>query len=967
MSFRTLLFAVLIMAAGSMAVWAAGPSASPEGLTPETKPHQLPLPFEKLSADPGDFQAGAVAGANYLRYMQADVTEDNAGNGNPDTDTQDAGWDWTSSIFEHSSSASAKNTYGATANGMFQTYQFAPTAELFIAMKDAADYIVAVGPTVIRSGADLVYLLDFATLPGVSDPSVYVAAADAIWQYRLANYGPTATDFAEFIRDYRAGSYPNGIIPWDIGIWAVGVQRLSSLSGGIYDTDAADIAEVLYQDSFALVPGYFDVHGANKGAVDDYSDVRYWWYTLGVTGLIDAFTATGTHTAELPGLEALLMECQYDWGAFSYQYGANAAFNDSDDQTTAYACISLARLPDNTANLEALSNGAFVLSAWQDDATGAILYSDGSHNTEVTGECTAAMALAWMSPLASINATVDGPEPVQCGVAKTLTFGLDTNGGTPGVRGYELTLQVTGPVVPFDETAFADLGALGALGLNYFEVLYDGVNDVWIVNDAILGATGGLVGDADLFTLTLTANGDGPVDVQVVSLKLRDPDNAEIPAVAYGAGFTADCTAPGAVDAFTGAPGHEKADLAWTMADVSDVVGFEIYRAVWYDGDDPYVSAYPEYDDLANDIQPARPGSRANADTSPEWTLIHTAAGVDVAYTDNETVRGIYSYEIFTVDAAGNYGPPAADPVRVMNYWLGDVSDGTLWQFDGEVTVPDITALGTYFGLTNLGLNHPGNHVDVGPTHDNSRLGIPETDDDIDFEDLMIFAMNFEVVSPAKSGAAPGGTVQLAWDRRDDGSYIVQVIDANGLKGLRVTGDAAITRVTAGDLIRDQKDMTFLTNVGTHLDANLAVMGQDKAFTGAGDLLVIHTTADLNPEQLVFEARGFDNSRMDVGFTRTGGTALPEVFNLKANYPNPFNPMTTISFALPEAQDVTLTVYGVNGRRIATLLNEPRTAGTHEVVWMGVDEAGQPVASGTYFYRVDAGPYSQVRKMVLMK
>jgi hypothetical protein len=89
---------------------------------------------------------------------------------------------------------------------------------------------------------------------------------------------------------------------------------------------------------------------------------------------------------------------------------------------------------------------------------------------------------------------------------------------------------------------------------------------------------------------------------------------------------------------------------------------------------------------------------------------------------------------------------------------------------------------------------------------------------------------------------------------------------------------------------------------------------------------------------------------------------LPVQFELFQNYPNPFNPSTTINFALPEQSDVTIRIYDVMGRRIATLLNENRTAGYHNVVW----DAGS-VASGTYFYRIQAGEFASVRKLTLVK
>ena len=77
--------------------------------------------------------------------------------------------------------------------------------------------------------------------------------------------------------------------------------------------------------------------------------------------------------------------------------------------------------------------------------------------------------------------------------------------------------------------------------------------------------------------------------------------------------------------------------------------------------------------------------------------------------------------------------------------------------------------------------------------------------------------------------------------------------------------------------------------------------------------------------------------------------------------------MTKISFSLPEAQSVQLNVYSIDGTRVATLINEVRAAGLHEVLWTGRNDAGQAMASGMYFYRIEAGPYSQVRKMTLMK
>jgi hypothetical protein len=88
----------------------------------------------------------------------------------------------------------------------------------------------------------------------------------------------------------------------------------------------------------------------------------------------------------------------------------------------------------------------------------------------------------------------------------------------------------------------------------------------------------------------------------------------------------------------------------------------------------------------------------------------------------------------------------------------------------------------------------------------------------------------------------------------------------------------------------------------------------------------------------------------------------PVAYALGGNYPNPFNPATTIPYALPEASHVVLAVYNVQGQLVATLVDGERAAGEHRVAWEAV---GMP--SGVYLYRLVAGPYTEVRRMTLLK
>jgi len=101
------------------------------------------------------------------------------------------------------------------------------------------------------------------------------------------------------------------------------------------------------------------------------------------------------------------------------------------------------------------------------------------------------------------------------------------------------------------------------------------------------------------------------------------------------------------------------------------------------------------------------------------------------------------------------------------------------------------------------------------------------------------------------------------------------------------------------------------------------------------------------------------------GVTAVGD--LPQVVALETNYPNPFNPQTTIRFAVPRTGDVRLDVFDLRGRLVTTLVDEQMQAGRHEAVWTGKDTSGRQVASGTYVYRLTADGQTLTHKMLLVK
>jgi hypothetical protein len=131
---------------------------------------------------------------------------------------------------------------------------------------------------------------------------------------------------------------------------------------------------------------------------------------------------------------------------------------------------------------------------------------------------------------------------------------------------------------------------------------------------------------------------------------------------------------------------------------------------------------------------------------------------------------------------------------------------------------------------------------------------------------------------------------------------------------------------------------------------------------GDGDMDLI-TISENDDELIWFENTG---STVDI---KGDDTNQPLEFGLHQNFPNPFNPSTKIKYSIPNAeallnssQHVTLKVYDVLGNEIAELINESKPAGNYEINF----DASE-LASGIYFYRIHAGSFSQVKKMILLR
>ncbi len=603
-------------------------------------------------------------------------------------------------------------------------------------------------------------------------------------------------------------------------------------------------------------------------------------------------------------------------------------------------------------------------------------------------------------PELSITPAASGP--INCDGEAVLTFRYTPDGSAPpALRGYALTVAAT-PELSFDESDIADSGALSPLGDTYFDA-YQNPDGSWTVAAAILGATPGLTAAADLFSITLHGAATGTGEVAITAFALRDLDNAPIAAYVTGSALiTVDCDPPGPVADVTASPGFEKARVSWTLspddgAGDSDVAAYEVWRALWHDGTLGQ-SAYPEYDDVQPYNPAARPASRAAAAASGGvWELAgELPAGSPPPFVDAHAApRGVYTYEVFARDAAGNHSPPAPDGNdRATNYWLGDVVDtAPMPPHYSVVDVHDITVLGNAFGTVHGGTNwNP--ECDVGPTDDYSRVGIPTTDNRIDFEDLMVFAMNFATVTqtnklgapdaPAPAAPAAGPPPRLAWLAAEGGAWALHLREpCSGLKGIRIQATlpaGAKAAVAAGELLGRQTAPVFLRDAGGEgLDIALAILGDGAGLDGSGELLRVLLPASVAdraalPAGATVTARGLDNTDLagvgdlvDAPAVPAAASAPPAAVRLDGAHPNPFNPRAEIAFALPAAARVELTIYALDGRRVATLLEAELPAGEHRTVWNGRDAAGQPAAAGAYICRLKAGDQLRTRKLILAK
>jgi len=155
-------------------------------------------------------------------------------------------------------------------------------------------------------------------------------------------------------------------------------------------------------------------------------------------------------------------------------------------------------------------------------------------------------------------------------------------------------------------------------------------------------------------------------------------------------------------------------------------------------------------------------------------------------------------------------------------------------------------------------------------------------------------------------------------------------------------------------------------NVDNYLDfVNRWPLNFNLAYTNA-ELLTASThgfpVGDLNwfPDQ-------YEQWKIVTNVERSESRLLPDDFYLSNAYPNPFNPQTKIDFRIPQTSDVRITIYNVIGQQVNVILDQELYAGSYTITWNGTNDRGIQVPSGVYLYRIEAGQFSETKKVVFLK
>ena len=270
--------------------------------------------------------------------------------------------------------------------------------------------------------------------------------------------------------------------------------------------------------------------------------------------------------------------------------------------------------------------------------------------------------------------------------------------------------------------------------------------------------------------------------------------------------------------------------------------------------------------------------------------------------------------------------------------------------------------------------------IPAGATEGTATMTLTPINDDAE-EGLKVLGVQATLVSTGDSlstdieirdDETPSTAIELSADPNtlDENAGLITITITATLDG-RVLEEDATVSVTIDNESTAQRDLDYAVLFTPMIEIAAG------SITGTMDFSLI-PVADNREEgdeviRLIGTIDGLDGDEVEITLTDPGAAKAavqtrPEAFALADNFPNPFNPATTIQYALPQAADVELTVYNVVGQVVRTLVAEHQSAGRYVVEFDATNDSGHRLSSGMYFYRLQAGgEFLEVKKMLLLK
>lgn len=211
---------------------------------------------------------------------------------------------------------------------------------------------------------------------------------------------------------------------------------------------------------------------------------------------------------------------------------------------------------------------------------------------------------------------------------------------------------------------------------------------------------------------------------------------------------------------------------------------------------------------------------------------------------------------------------------------------------------------------------------------------------------IVVLIFSFTSSQPSFNGDAPGCGSAGSCHALTAGIVTAEVINNSQVK-ITVSGT---TSNVAGELVDANGTVVDVINLTSSNPFILTAPSSGTYTVNAG---FKNPSRQWGTTSVVVNVTGINENI--VGFN-------PNNYKLYANYPNPFNPSTKIRYAIPQTSFTTLKVYSVTGKEVATLINEEKTPGVYEV---NFNAAG--LSSGIYFYKLQSGAFSDIKKMILLK